>query len=376
MILAAARGRRGASLTGYGLIVGLIAVAALSAVSGLGVEVKELFQGVGDTITDAAPLGGGNGEGEGEGEGEGLPALSLGSGTLTVAAISGGSSPGACTDLAVSNPGTAPVTGLSLDAFTGTDASNFQPCTGSSPVCGITLAAGAGCNFGVQLTASSGGSFSAVANASADAGLTATRDVEGSASGFPPTGCPTAGQTCSDGTVNAGTSQDPNPPCNGSCTIYAPRCDIGRTWNGSSCDGTSSWVPWNDGTAGFTNTPLTDYPSNPTEWTGKSNTAVLVGLAQQHMAAEACDDLVAHGHDDWYLPAGEEMNQVFANRTSIGNFVPNPPGYSIFYWTSTEGSTNFARARDFPDSLTSVTKNQNVMAAGNDLGPFTRCIRR
>lgn len=44
--------RRGASLTGYGLIVGLIAIAAITAVSGIGTEVNNLFGGVAQVMQE------------------------------------------------------------------------------------------------------------------------------------------------------------------------------------------------------------------------------------------------------------------------------------------------------------------------------------
>ena len=48
------RARRGASLTGYGLVVGLIAVIAIVATSNVGSQVTSLFSDVGDTLTDTA----------------------------------------------------------------------------------------------------------------------------------------------------------------------------------------------------------------------------------------------------------------------------------------------------------------------------------
>lgn len=62
--------RRGASLTGYGLIVGLVAIAAIAAISGVGQEVRTLFSDVAQAMqgTDGES-GGGGGEEEEEEEG-------------------------------------------------------------------------------------------------------------------------------------------------------------------------------------------------------------------------------------------------------------------------------------------------------------------
>jgi Flp pilus assembly pilin Flp len=66
-IMSLTRRRRGASLTGYGLVVGLIAVAALAATGQVGDTVSALFGTVGDDMDAAAaglPIGGGNGGGD------------------------------------------------------------------------------------------------------------------------------------------------------------------------------------------------------------------------------------------------------------------------------------------------------------------------
>jgi len=51
------RHRAGVSATGYGLIVGLIAVVAIGAIRTLGTEVRGLFADVGTTMSEASPLG-------------------------------------------------------------------------------------------------------------------------------------------------------------------------------------------------------------------------------------------------------------------------------------------------------------------------------
>jgi Flp pilus assembly pilin Flp len=62
------RRRRGASLTPYGLIVGLVAVTALLAVENVGSSISRLFGGAADTLGDAVSGTGGGTGNEGEGE--------------------------------------------------------------------------------------------------------------------------------------------------------------------------------------------------------------------------------------------------------------------------------------------------------------------
>jgi Flp pilus assembly pilin Flp len=92
------RGRGGSSLSGYALIVGLVAVVALAAVNGLGQGIGDEFDNVADDIGATLPgqPGGGNGDGESpEGDNhapEAGPALSL-------AALAGGANDFLCSEL-------------------------------------------------------------------------------------------------------------------------------------------------------------------------------------------------------------------------------------------------------------------------------------
>lgn len=61
-------------------------------------------------------------------------------------------------------------------------------------------------------------------------------------------------------------------------------------------------------------------------------------------AMKACEDLVAFGFDDWYLPTENELAAVYMNKKKIGNF-----SYTT-YWCSSEpygtGGNN-AKFRNF-----------------------------
>ena len=77
----------------------------------------------------------------------------------------------------------------------------------------------------------------------------------------------------------------------------------------------------------------------PAADTGFANTAALVAIAgNNYPAAEYCDALDEGGHNDWYLPA---LNQLISGLTVYGShFGENSTwgGFAgfAFYWSSTE----------------------------------------
>lgn len=170
------------------------------------------------------------------------------------------------------------------------------------------------------------------------------------------------GAVCLDGSVYAGLSPDGNVP------MYTTPANAGAR------------MPWNNGnSSGYVNTPVTDcidyLPSTASScWTGEANTATLiatdsdsgVGGVQPHQAAQYCADLVAHGFDDWYLPAQDEMYVLYNNRTSIGGFPTE------YYWVSSEVNNSVGRAFDFINgNPTSTTKNTSGSPNG-----LVRCVRK
>jgi len=87
---------------------------------------------------------------------------------------------------------------------------------------------------------------------------------------------------------------------------------------------------------------------------GEVNTQLLVeALGDASYAAKICDDLVAFGFDDWYLPSRAELDAIFKQNYLIS-------GYSLDdYWSSTETATNMAYTISFESgALNSPTKNQ------------------
>ena len=152
--------------------------------------------------------------------------------------------------------------------------------------------------------------------------------------------CGAIGSVCTDGTVYAGlTGSDP---------FYVTRCDAGQTWGGSSCDGAASTHPWNaSNSTGYVTTSVVDQQD------GQTNTASLVTIdsdsltagTQDHMAAVYCDDLVIHGHSDWYLPAKNELNTMYGNSAAIENFDTS----GTYYWSSSEYGNYYAWRQRFSD---------------------------
>lgn len=180
-----------------------------------------------------------------------------------------------------------------------------------------------------------------------------------------PCGCnPSPGDVCADGTVYAGLSPDGNTP------MFVARCDAGQTWDGSACTGTRSWLSWNDGSVGYTNTSIADCASfaacSPS---GQDNTAILVaedsqtaGGFQDHQAAKYCSDLTLHGHSDWYLPSAPELGILYDNMTVIGNFD------TVWYQSSSEYDTNGRWLKNF------LSAGETVQA--KDVSYNIRCVRK
>jgi hypothetical protein len=186
----------------------------------------------------------------------------------------------------------------------------------------------------------------------------AWKHLHGSISGVTD-GCTTVGQVCADGTVYAGLS-------GASAAMFATPCDAGMTWNGSSCTGTRSELPWNNGNnSGYVET----FQTGTTD--GKTNTANLTGIdsdsvtggTQPHQAAQYCADLTLNGHDDWYLPAQNELNTLYTGEAAIGNFNTSSNGY----WSSSEASSTYTRRQRFSDgSWSTILKNYTYAV---------RCVR-
>jgi hypothetical protein len=160
-----------------------------------------------------------------------------------------------------------------------------------------------------------------------------------------PLGCNRIGDKCSDGTIYAGRAAD------GRSSIYATAEDA------------PSLFPWNSGAI-----DLRTVAGAESETNGRTNTALIQALSadgQTYKAADYCSALNAYGHTDWYLPARNELNQLFSNRAAIGNFRLT---VGARYWSSSEATNIFAWSQNFGTGFQSGdTKNSALRV---------RCIRK
>ncbi len=172
----------------------------------------------------------------------------------------------------------------------------------------------------------------------------------------PCAGSPSAGTVCVDGTVYAGLSPD------GNVKMYTTRCDAGMIWSESACTGTRSTYKWGTygGATGYTSTT-----------TGESNTSNLVANYGSYTDSDGtvgvppaayCDSLNANGRTDWYLPAKDELNVMYTNKTAIANFSTS------YGWSSTEYSAIKASAQSFGTG--SIVNNDKIGSL------YVRCVRR
>jgi hypothetical protein len=162
---------------------------------------------------------------------------------------------------------------------------------------------------------------------------------------------PAIGTLCANGSFYIGLSPD------GGTKMYTTPCVLGQTWDGfsQSCSGTVSPSAWSN-----TATIQTNINGHIT---GESNTATLAALSNSdspYSAAQICQNLVAHGQSDWYLPARNE----FLVLAGACNPVPGIACSSTLdYWTSSESSSSpITSALNISGlgSVTSANKTDNT----------------
>lgn len=169
----------------------------------------------------------------------------------------------------------------------------------------------------------------------------------------PPPPCIDPGDTCPDGTIYAGLSQDGNIP------MYAMPADA---------PGGASYS-WNNGTSTWLDTALINCTSASQSYcnTGEADTAYLAAISSPspapYRAAQYCANLISNGHDDWYLPSANELKPLRAL------YVAGQGGFSgNTYWGSTEWSDRNGWAMVFSSGyLTYWTKNNTYRV---------RCVRK
>ncbi|WP_435640831.1 Lcl domain-containing protein [Micavibrio aeruginosavorus] len=168
---------------------------------------------------------------------------------------------------------------------------------------------------------------------------------------IPPTGCPVIGNTCSDGSIYAGLTPDGNAP------MYAAASNAPTQMN------------WDNGLGNNIDTTIVNCTSGVQTAcdTGEANTTFLAGLvnaAAPYAAATYCQDLVAHGRSDWYLPALNELQLIYTN-LYLGGFggLTNHD-----YWSSSEQSDDSGKNIYFGDG--------NTYNGGKSNDFRVRCVRK
>jgi hypothetical protein len=122
------------------------------------------------------------------------------------------------------------------------------------------------------------------------------------------------------------------------------------------CNGTTDSVTkaWSAATG-------SDEPANSTT-NGWSNTGNLVyNTLQTNAAAQYCYEMVYEGYNDWYLPAKDELNTLYAQKVAVGGFTTS------IYWSSSESTVTNAWYQNFNAG------NQND--DGKSYPNYVRCIR-
>ncbi len=110
----------------------------------------------------------------------------------------------------------------------------------------------------------------------------------------------------------------------------------------------STGLVWYNGTSRLTNA------TGDGVGAGKMNTSVIIAMQTNDntagsFAALICANLVITSggvdYGDWYLPSKYELNLMFLQRATIGNFTSN------VYWSSTENFNDSAWVQDFNSGL-------------------------
>ena len=68
-----------------------------------------------------------------------------------------------------------------------------------------------------------------------------------------------------------------------------------------------------------------------------------------------CNDFL-NGYGDWFLPNKQQLNQIFINKSAVGNIQNGV----VYYWSSTEGSETDAWYQNFATGIQKADKKLKV----------------
>ena len=220
-------------------------------------------------------------------------------------------------------------------------------------------------------SSSSGSSGTGASDASSSGDAALDGPATGDADTGPPPPCVNAGDRCPDGTILVGTAGT------SAVKLYTTPCDLGQTFQSGVCNGNRALYSFNDGNAAggvFVGVTSAEDGAGNTAMLAFSDANADVAGAQPHQAAKACWDLVAFGHDDWYLPSSTELDALYTKSDVIKNFAKTGGDSAPFYKTSTETHDatqplNAARLR-FSDGYLYLDGD------GKPSAELVRCIRK
>ncbi|MBI5218774.1 MAG: DUF1566 domain-containing protein [Bacteroidia bacterium] len=101
-------------------------------------------------------------------------------------------------------------------------------------------------------------------------------------------------------------------------------------------------------------TSLTDGASN--------TTAIVAACTTTPIAASICNDLTLNGYNDWFLPAKDQLNYLYQQRSLVGGFS------NYLYLSSSEANASLAWGQSFDDGYQSYA---NKLASPG----VVRCVR-
>lgn len=155
------------------------------------------------------------------------------------------------------------------------------------------------------------------------------------------------GSTCAGGTTFAGNY-------NGYSYMVVPGGCADSTCSVNS--GTDPYFAWDSSGGVFMGADSTSY--------GYTQSVSLASSSTTTQAAKFCRSLNYGGYTDWYLPAIEELNLLYTNRTAIGGFSE-----TSYYWSSTEYNDGGAQAYRFTNGMLYPNRTKTN-------SQYVRCVRR
>jgi hypothetical protein len=102
---------------------------------------------------------------------------------------------------------------------------------------------------------------------------------------------------------------------------------------------------------------------------GKANTVAMVAklteVGDTGKAAQLCNDLVAGGKDDWFLPSKDELNLMYTNLAAkgLGGFVTTGDDEGPGYISSSETSNRHAWTQHFHDGTQRSGRERSFVRA-------------